>query len=386
MFSDAQRVYSAVPVKLGYAMPAAPISPTRPGWRFDGWFTERNGGGTKYYNGDGSVALSLNEYAVVGNLTLYGAWTLVDASLAGTISINGVWLSGGVSQTGDGWSYDGSTGFVQLTEMSKTYVVTGNDTAGEFGLIAQTFCTVVMSNLTINASANVAIDASANVARPPYQVADGNTALLGFKGVNRLYGPANYPAIHVGMNSTLYLPEYYGDEGKVYATGGADAPGIGGAVGQTSGTLYINGGTIEATGGSYGSGIGAARGSGFGTVEINAGIVTATGKNYGSGIGGSYRSGTGTYVINGGTIKASGGSYGGAGIGSGGGVTSAGGTVKITGGTVTATGGYLGGAGIGAGESATGVSVAISGGNIKATGGKAWGEKVIWIDQPMFTA
>ena len=78
--------------------------PPRPGWAFHGWFTEEYGNGTKYYNGDGTAAAE--EWGTIGDLTLYAYWTLEDPHLADTISVNGVGLVGGQTQTGDGWYYD----------------------------------------------------------------------------------------------------------------------------------------------------------------------------------------------------------------------------------------------------------------------------------------
>lgn len=58
-FSDGQRVSESTTARFGYAHPTAPIPPSRPGWTFNGWFTEKNGGGTKYYNADGTATLLL---------------------------------------------------------------------------------------------------------------------------------------------------------------------------------------------------------------------------------------------------------------------------------------------------------------------------------------
>ena len=53
------------------AMPSANM-PTRTGYEFGGYYTAENGGGTKYYNADGSSARTWN---IPSNTTLYAKWT-----------------------------------------------------------------------------------------------------------------------------------------------------------------------------------------------------------------------------------------------------------------------------------------------------------------------
>ena len=356
-FSDGQRVNESKTARLGYAYPAAPIPPSRPGWTFNGWFTEESGAGTKYYNADGTAAAE--EWGTIGDLTLYAYWTLEDPHLADTISVNGVGLVGGQTQTGDGWYYDGSTGYVWLQEQGRTYVITGNDPAGEFSIYSSASCTVVMSNLTI--------DASHNVNRPPFENNPNSSPVLMFAGTNHLYGPVGFPAIYTYGVGTLTIRD---GGGVVYATGGANAPGIGGAPGTSTGSLKIEGGTIEAYGGDYGPGIGSAKDGGFGSITISGGIVTAVGKGIsfsggGAGIGGGASQPGGVIRITGGEVTATGGD-GGAGIG--GGSSAAGGNISISGGTVNATGGRVG-AGIGGGVNGDGGTIAITGGAVRATGG-----------------
>ena len=165
--------------------------------------------------------------------------------------------------------------------------------------------------------------------------------------------------------------------GKLIAKGAYNSAGIGGDIGNTSGTITINGGVITATGGMDGAGIGGGGqdtagklGGSGGTITINGGTVKATGGTYGAGIGGGYCGGGGNVTINGGTVEATGDSQG-AGIGSGGQTSintpAGGGTVEINGGTVTATGDG-GGAGIGGGLDGSGGTITINGGTVTATG------------------
>ena len=127
----------------------------------------------------------------------------------------------------------------------------------------------------------------------------------------------------MGHNSTSSIEI---DGGKITATGGEGAAGIGagpfsngGKVNQKdpddrSQTITINGGNIEATG----IGGGRAHYGGIGAVTITGGHIKSTAK-YGAGIGGGWGDvygGRGDVLITGGVIEAEG--LGGAGIGGGG--------------------------------------------------------------------
>ena len=62
---------SSVTATYGLDMPTISV-PFRTGYSFDGYYTEENGGGTKYYNADGSSARTWN---ITSNKTLYAKWT-----------------------------------------------------------------------------------------------------------------------------------------------------------------------------------------------------------------------------------------------------------------------------------------------------------------------
>ena len=62
---------SSVIATVGLAMPEIEL-PTREGYTFGGYFTAAEGGGTKYYNADGSSAVTL---AANGASTLFAKWT-----------------------------------------------------------------------------------------------------------------------------------------------------------------------------------------------------------------------------------------------------------------------------------------------------------------------
>ena len=132
-------------------------------------------------------------------------------------------------------------------------------------------------------------------------LADGVT-LIAEKGIS----------VPVGSSLTIYAQSTGSSMGSLQAYGSdlGDA-GIGGksgkndssdsgAIGESCGTVTINGGRIEAYGGNGGAGIGGGRsyynvnsqgsdkGGNGGIVTINGGIVTAEGKNGAPAIGGGY--------------------------------------------------------------------------------------------------
>ncbi len=95
--------------------------------------------------------------------------------------------------------------------------------------------------------------------------------------------------------------------GKITATGGYHAAGIGGGYHSLGEKIVINGGTITAIGGAAG-GIIRSRGGGAGIgsgeegarseISITGGIITATGGDYAAGIGGGYQNTGGNIIIN----------------------------------------------------------------------------------------
>ncbi|MCQ2052265.1 MAG: InlB B-repeat-containing protein, partial [Bacteroidaceae bacterium] len=82
----------SVEATFGAAMPAATM-PTKTGYAFGGYFTGRNGEGTKYYNADGSSAKNWDKTATV--TTLYAYWT----PMAYTITFDKQGGTGGTDST-----------------------------------------------------------------------------------------------------------------------------------------------------------------------------------------------------------------------------------------------------------------------------------------------
>ena len=84
----------------------APIS-TRPGYRFHGWYTERDMGGNRIYNADGSIVKgtaywnSSGQCLIKNNLTLYAGWEIQNVAYVKTK--DGWKLSTVYVKTENGW-------------------------------------------------------------------------------------------------------------------------------------------------------------------------------------------------------------------------------------------------------------------------------------------
>ena len=219
----------------------------------------------------------------------------------------------------------------------KTYtVVTVDTTAFEDGKWY-----VVSDNVTV--SSRITVTGTAHLI-----LCDGAT-LTASKGIT------------VNNGNTINIYAQSGGTGELNAGSDTSVASIGGGYrGASSGTVNIHGGKITATGGTNASGIGGALEGGNGEVNIYSGEVTAQGQNFAAGIGGYSGKSGGTVNIYGGTVNASGSQYGTTGIGIGG--TNPGNcVVHIYGGEVTAT----------SEKAAAGIqgTVTIDGGTVTATGG-----------------
>ena len=122
--------------------------------------------------------------------------------------------------------------------------------------------------------------------------------------------------IEVAKANSLVICGQAQDSGKLIASVGWLAAGIGGGYLNDGGTVTINGGIVTATGGQNGAGIGGGHNGAGGTVTVNGGVVTARGGTRAAGIGGGLSGAGGTVTVNGGTVTATGGDDG-AGIGGG---------------------------------------------------------------------
>ncbi len=79
---------SSVTATYDSAMPSITV-PTRTGYTFQGYYISQNGGGTKYYNSDGTSA---RNYDIANDTTLYAYWTANSYSINFNLG-NGTWPS-----------------------------------------------------------------------------------------------------------------------------------------------------------------------------------------------------------------------------------------------------------------------------------------------------
>ena len=232
------------------------------------------------------------------------------------------------------------TGKLVETVDSDGYIITGSTTTN----------TITVADGTHNfIFSGVSIDVNITTSACAFSIQTGAVVNLSLSGTNELISGANCAGLQVPSGASVTIS----GSGSLSAKGGRYGAGIGGGIGQSGGSITINGGTVTAIGGEGGAGIGGggrsaassngwnpggtggAGGSG-GSITINDGTVTATGGERGAGIGGG------------------GGGVGGGGSPAGaGGAGGSGGSITISGGTVTATGGDRG-AGIGGGGGANG--------------------------------
>ncbi|GHT02611.1 hypothetical protein AGMMS50276_32580 [Synergistales bacterium] len=280
-------------------------------------------------------------------------------------------LSGAVS--GTGWNFGG--GILSITASGNYKITDGSSgavTSNHIVVASGVAANIILSDVKITSN-----DA-------PIDIMAGASVNLYLDGQNNELTALNYDAaaIHVPETTSLTITSISGDgftNGKLEATSGFWAAGIGGGYFENGGTITINGGNIRAVGSQEGAGIGGGLAGEGGNIFISGGVVDASGIG-GAGIGGGEGGAGYLGVGNGGNIFISGGVVnatsnlfsltGGAGIG--GGNLGNGGNIYIFGGTVTAIGER--GAGIGGGDDGgNGGNIYIFGGIINATSNHSLG-------------
>ena len=228
------------------------------------------------------------------------------------------------------------------------------------------------STITINASEN----ATANVTISDVNIKTRDAAVstngkgnvnIELDGINTLKSGREHAGLEKSKDGKLTITDENGN-GKLIATGGNGAAGIGGGLYAGGNDITITGGEITATGGYCGAGIGGGTSAGGKNITIAGGKVTATGGKGAAGIGGGFFGFGNDITITGGEVTATGGDYG---AGIGGGNQGNGSNITITDGEVAATGG-TNGAGIGGGLRKNGEKITVSGdAALKVQGGPA---------------
>ena len=182
-------------------------------------------------------------------------------------------------------------------------------------------------NAAENATANVTIsDVNINTSDAAVSTSGKGNVNIELDGTNTLKSGRNHAGLEKnsdGNQGKLTITDE-NENGKLIATGGSDAAGIGGGYCGDGNDITIAGGKVTATGGNYGAGIG---GGGHGNgknITITDGEVTAIGGLNGAGIGGGLRKNGEKITVSGdATLKVQGGPTdtwdgAGAGIGNGG--------------------------------------------------------------------
>ena len=174
-------------------------------------------------------------------------------------------------------------------------------------------------NAAENATANVTIsDVNINTSDAAVSTSGKGNVNIELDGTNTLKSGVNHAGLEKnsdGNQGKLTITDE-NENGKLIATGGNGAAGIGGGLYAGGNDITIIGGEITATGGECGAGIGGGFYTGGNDITIAGGKVTATGGDYGAGIGGGNQGNGSNITITDGEVAATGGTNG-AGIGGG---------------------------------------------------------------------
>ena len=186
------------------------------------------------------------------------------------------------------------------------------------GSSAETSNTITI-NASENATANVTIS-NVNIDTSSAAIATSGKGNVNIEldGTNTLKSGRNHAGLEKnsdGNQGKLTITDE-NENGKLIATGGSDAAGIGGGYCGDGNDITIAGGKVTATGGECGAGIGGGFYTGGNDITIAGGKVTATGGDYGAGIGGGNQGNGSNITITDGEVAATGGTNG-AGIGGG---------------------------------------------------------------------
>ena len=274
------------------------------------------------------------------------------------------------------WYLEDGSVTVNADNSRQTVTQGSTSTPDEAPVITQRNSSAETSNtITVNAAEN----ATANVTISDVNIKTRNAAVstngkgnvnIELDGTNTLKSRVDHAALEKnsdGNQGKLTITDE-NENGKLIATGGDGAAGIGGGLYAGGNDITITGGEITATGGDSGAGIGGGASAGGKNITIAGGKVTATGGLGAAGIGGGFYGDGNDITITDGKVTATGGNYG---AGIGGGNHGNGRNITITDGEVTAAGG-TNGAGIGGGLRKNGEKITVSGdAALKVQGGPA---------------
>ena len=155
---------------------------------------------------------------------------------------------------------------------------------------AETSNTITI-NASENATANVTIS-NVNIDTSGAAVSTGGKGNVNIEldGTNTLKSGVDHAGLEKnsdGNQGKLTITDE-NENGKLIATGGDGAAGIGGGLYGDGNDITITGGEITATGGDCGAGIGGGTSAGGKNITIAGGKVTATGGKGAAGIGGGF--------------------------------------------------------------------------------------------------
>jgi uncharacterized repeat protein (TIGR02543 family) len=282
---------------VGSAMPS---NPTRSGYFFGGWYTQRNGGG----------AVFTASTVVSANVTVYATWGDMPP---GTLAESLAWLSANAVE-------------------SRTYTITlsGNETIGPLTLsCGGKYVTIALDGGT--AERTVSLSSTGSL----FTVGSGVTLRLGNNITLRGLNSNTSALVRVNSGGTLEMnsgSKISGNSKNSYSSGSSRGGGVfvdGGRFTMNGGYISGNTGGGSASSGSSGYG-GGVYVSSSGEFTMNDGTISGNSidSSYGGDGGGVYVSG-GTFTMSGGTVS------GNSASGNGGGVYVSSGTFAMSGGTIS---------------------------------------------------
>ena len=230
------------------------------------------------------------------------------------------------------WYLEDGSVTVNADNSGQTVTQGGTSTSDDAPVITQRESSVETGNtITVNAAEN----ATANVTISDVNIHTRDAAVstngkgnvnIELDGTNTLKSGVNHAGLEKksdGNQGKLTITDE-NENGKLIATGGDGAAGIGGGYSGDGNDITITDGKVTATGGDFGAGIGGGNHGEGKNITITDGEVTAIGGLNGAGIGGGLRNNGEKITVSGdATLKVQGGPAdtldgAGAGIGNGG--------------------------------------------------------------------